>query len=175
MPCHHTLEGYLVEYIERAQLADAGRVPLFATEDMPQVTSSQCSPHRFAALRSVRMSDSCFGSIPAADSLLADPSRRVGLPSESGPYSRSCIGRQLSAPAVSTLNKLCCVNSRRATHSITASACAMRRGGTVRPSACAARAGMGQVETKVGAWWWAALSSEAPPKAAVAPRCRPVA
>jgi len=29
MPCHHTLEGYLAEYIERARLADAGRVPLF--------------------------------------------------------------------------------------------------------------------------------------------------
>src|SRR5215831_5025510 len=29
MPCHHTLEGYLAEYLERAQLADAGRVPLF--------------------------------------------------------------------------------------------------------------------------------------------------
>jgi site-specific recombinase XerD len=29
MPCHHTLEAYLAEYLERAQLADAGRVPLF--------------------------------------------------------------------------------------------------------------------------------------------------
>src|SRR5215469_13644817 len=29
MPCHHTLEGYLSEYLERAKLADAGRVPLF--------------------------------------------------------------------------------------------------------------------------------------------------
>src|SRR5262245_4776199 len=29
MPCHHTLEGDLVEYLERARLADAGRVPLF--------------------------------------------------------------------------------------------------------------------------------------------------
>jgi site-specific recombinase XerD len=29
MPCHHTLEGYLAEYVDRAQLADAGRVPLF--------------------------------------------------------------------------------------------------------------------------------------------------
>ena len=29
MPCHHTLEGYLTEYIERARLAEAGRVPLF--------------------------------------------------------------------------------------------------------------------------------------------------
>src|SRR6516164_2934891 len=29
MPCHHTLEGYLCEYIERARLAEAGRVPLF--------------------------------------------------------------------------------------------------------------------------------------------------
>src|SRR5262245_49578034 len=29
MRCHHTLEGYLAEYLERAQLADAGRVPLF--------------------------------------------------------------------------------------------------------------------------------------------------
>jgi hypothetical protein len=29
MPCHHTLEGYLSEYIERARLAEAGRVPLF--------------------------------------------------------------------------------------------------------------------------------------------------
>src|SRR5215467_4816437 len=29
MPCHHTLEGYLTDYLERAQLADAGRVPLF--------------------------------------------------------------------------------------------------------------------------------------------------
>src|SRR5262249_48845324 len=31
MPYHHTREGYLVEYLERAQLADAGRVPLFQT------------------------------------------------------------------------------------------------------------------------------------------------
>jgi site-specific recombinase XerD len=29
MPCHHTLEGYLSEYIERARLGEAGRVPLF--------------------------------------------------------------------------------------------------------------------------------------------------
>ena len=29
MPCHHTLEGYLSEYIERAQLGEAGRAPLF--------------------------------------------------------------------------------------------------------------------------------------------------
>ena len=29
MPCHHTLEGYLGEYIERARLAEAVRVPLF--------------------------------------------------------------------------------------------------------------------------------------------------
>ena len=29
MPCHHTLEGYLSEYIERARLAEAGRAPLF--------------------------------------------------------------------------------------------------------------------------------------------------
>jgi integrase/recombinase XerC len=29
MPCHHTLEGYLAEYIERAWLGEAGRVPLF--------------------------------------------------------------------------------------------------------------------------------------------------
>jgi integrase len=26
---HHTLEGYLAEYIERAQLGEAGRAPLF--------------------------------------------------------------------------------------------------------------------------------------------------
>ena len=30
LPCHHTLEGYLAEYLDRAQLADAGgRVPHF--------------------------------------------------------------------------------------------------------------------------------------------------
>jgi site-specific recombinase XerD len=29
MPCHHTLEGYLTDYIERARLTEAGRVPLF--------------------------------------------------------------------------------------------------------------------------------------------------
>jgi site-specific recombinase XerD len=29
MPCHHTLEGYLTEYVERAGLAEAGRAPLF--------------------------------------------------------------------------------------------------------------------------------------------------
>jgi hypothetical protein len=29
MPCHHTLEGYLAEYVERAWLTEAGRVPLF--------------------------------------------------------------------------------------------------------------------------------------------------
>ena len=29
MPCLHTLEGYLAEYLDRAHLADAGRAPLF--------------------------------------------------------------------------------------------------------------------------------------------------
>jgi hypothetical protein len=29
MPCHHALEGYLAEYMERARLAEAARVPLF--------------------------------------------------------------------------------------------------------------------------------------------------
>src|SRR5262249_12681514 len=29
MPCHHTLESYLAEYIERARLGEAARVPLF--------------------------------------------------------------------------------------------------------------------------------------------------
>src|SRR5262245_28114648 len=29
MPCHHTLEGYLAEYIECARLVEAARVPLF--------------------------------------------------------------------------------------------------------------------------------------------------
>jgi integrase len=29
MPCHHTLEGYLTEYIERARLGEVARVPLF--------------------------------------------------------------------------------------------------------------------------------------------------
>jgi site-specific recombinase XerD len=29
MPCHHTLESYLAEYMERARLAEAGRAPLF--------------------------------------------------------------------------------------------------------------------------------------------------
>ena len=29
MPCHRTLEGYLAEYLERAGLTGAGRVPLF--------------------------------------------------------------------------------------------------------------------------------------------------
>ena len=29
MPCHHTLEGYLAEYVERAPLSEAGRIPLF--------------------------------------------------------------------------------------------------------------------------------------------------
>jgi site-specific recombinase XerD len=29
MPCHHTLDGYLAEYIERARLDEAGRAPLF--------------------------------------------------------------------------------------------------------------------------------------------------
>jgi site-specific recombinase XerD len=29
MPCHHTLEAYLAEYIEHARLAEAGRTPLF--------------------------------------------------------------------------------------------------------------------------------------------------
>jgi integrase len=29
MPCHHTLEAYLTEYIERARLTEAGRAPLF--------------------------------------------------------------------------------------------------------------------------------------------------
>jgi hypothetical protein len=29
MPCHHTLEGYLAEYMDRARLTEAGRVPLF--------------------------------------------------------------------------------------------------------------------------------------------------
>src|SRR5262245_41847327 len=29
MPCYHTLEGYLSEYIEQARLGELGRVPLF--------------------------------------------------------------------------------------------------------------------------------------------------
>jgi len=29
MPCHHTLEGYLAEYLDRAELTDSVRVPLF--------------------------------------------------------------------------------------------------------------------------------------------------
>jgi len=29
MPCHHTLEGYLTEYIERVRLGEVRRVPLF--------------------------------------------------------------------------------------------------------------------------------------------------
>jgi hypothetical protein len=29
LPCHHTLEGYLAEYIERARLGEVARVPLF--------------------------------------------------------------------------------------------------------------------------------------------------
>jgi len=29
MPCHHTLEGYLTEYIEHARLGEAARIPLF--------------------------------------------------------------------------------------------------------------------------------------------------
>ena len=29
MPCHHTLEGYLAEYVERARLGEAERVPPF--------------------------------------------------------------------------------------------------------------------------------------------------
>jgi integrase len=29
MPCHHTLEAYLGEYLECGRLAEAGRVPLF--------------------------------------------------------------------------------------------------------------------------------------------------
>ena len=37
------------------------------------------------------------GSIPAADSRLTDPSWRVGLPSESGPYLRAGVDRQLGA------------------------------------------------------------------------------
>jgi len=41
----------------------------------------------------------------------------------------------------------------------------LRRNHGTRPGS-----GVGQGETKVGAWWRAALSSEAPPKAATAPR-----
>jgi hypothetical protein len=29
MPCHHTLESYLAEYMDRARLAEAGRAQLF--------------------------------------------------------------------------------------------------------------------------------------------------
>ena len=29
MPCHHTLEGYLTEYITRARSGEVTRVPLF--------------------------------------------------------------------------------------------------------------------------------------------------
>ena len=29
MPCHHTLEGYLTEYVEHTRLSEAGRIPLF--------------------------------------------------------------------------------------------------------------------------------------------------
>jgi hypothetical protein len=50
-----------------------------------------CASQQFCTL------DFRFGSISATESLLTHPSRRVGLPSESRPYSRSCIGRQLGA------------------------------------------------------------------------------
>jgi len=29
MPCHHSLEGYLAEYIELARLGELGKIPLF--------------------------------------------------------------------------------------------------------------------------------------------------
>jgi hypothetical protein len=29
MPCHHTLKGYLAEYIERARSGEAAKAPLF--------------------------------------------------------------------------------------------------------------------------------------------------
>jgi hypothetical protein len=29
MPCHHTLEGYLAEYVERIRLVEASRAPQF--------------------------------------------------------------------------------------------------------------------------------------------------
>jgi integrase/recombinase XerD len=29
MHCHHTLQGYLAEYVERARLAEAGRAALY--------------------------------------------------------------------------------------------------------------------------------------------------
>src|SRR5215471_3739315 len=50
-----------------------------------------CASQQFCPL------DFRSGSISATESLLTDPSWRVGLPSESGPYSRPCIGRQLGA------------------------------------------------------------------------------
>jgi site-specific recombinase XerD len=59
MPCHHTLEGYLTEYIECARLAEAGRVPLFqAIKPRPygrgEAQLNGARLHRIAAWKMVR-------------------------------------------------------------------------------------------------------------------------
>jgi site-specific recombinase XerD len=75
MPCHHTLEGYLTEYIERARLAEGGRVAA--------VSGHQGSPLRPRGGGSQRRA-------ATQDRCLADgtPSRQGGWPHHRGvqPY-----------------------------------------------------------------------------------------
>src|SRR5262245_42752471 len=54
MPCHHTLDGHLAEYMERARLAEAGRVPLF------QAIKARPYGHGEAAQRRAAPPDQCL-------------------------------------------------------------------------------------------------------------------
>jgi site-specific recombinase XerD len=49
MPCHHTLESYLTEYIEHARLGEAGRVPVFQDHQGSALRPWRGNPKRRAA------------------------------------------------------------------------------------------------------------------------------
>jgi hypothetical protein len=100
MPCHHTLEGYLAEYMERARLAEAGRVP-----------SSR--PLRFGPTAAGRRSSTANGyteRMPGRWCAVA-PRRPAlppkywhhGLPGERGPLKKA---RQMAAHASTRTTQL---------------------------------------------------------------------
>ena len=79
MPWHHTLEGYLTEYIEHARLAEAGRVPLFQ--------AIKCRPYgrREAQLNGERLHQTMLGLWCAV------APRRPTSPPKSAPTSSAAL------------------------------------------------------------------------------------
>jgi integrase len=56
MPCHHTLQGYLAEYVERARLAEAGRAALFqAIKYCPMVREAELNGERLHRINAWQM------------------------------------------------------------------------------------------------------------------------